>query len=135
MPAITSSNGFVYGETIEVRIETTVRENVELPSLSVTIQEARLLVIGGANLPLQMEAPQAGWRKASITVRFPANLAAAKYHITLKLMNGHTEETAQLIEKQVALLAFDTLPGNKDFLGFVDLGIAAVEGISCTERP
>nr|WP_314529763.1 ABC transporter ATP-binding protein [uncultured Pseudomonas sp.] len=128
-------SSFVYGETIEMRIETTVRENVELPSLSVTIQEARLLVIGGANLPLQMEAPQAGWRRASITVRFPANLAAAKYHITLKLMNGHTEETAQLIEKQVALLAFDTLPGNKDFLGFVDLGIAAVEGISCTERP
>ena len=32
---------------------------------------------------------------------------------------------AQLIEKQVALLAFDTLPGAKEFLGFVDLGIEA----------
>jgi lipopolysaccharide transport system ATP-binding protein len=121
-------SSFVYGETIELRIETRVRETIELPTISVTIQEARLLVIGGANLPLHMEVAQDGWRRATITVRFPASLAAGKYHITLKLMNGHTEETAQLIEKQVALLAFDTLPGTKDFLGFVDLGIEASPG-------
>ena len=118
-------SSFVYGEPIELRIETQVRDTIELPSVSVTIQEARLLVIGGANLPLQVEATQDGWRKATITVNFPANLAPGKYHITLKLMNGHHEETAHLIEKQVALLAFDTLPGNKEFLGFVDLGIHA----------
>ena len=118
-------SSFVYGEPIELRIETQIRDTIELPSISVTIQEARLLVLGGANLPLQVEASQDGWCKATITVNFPANLAPGKYHITLKLMNGHREETAQLIEKQVALLSFDTLPGNKEFLGFVDLGIHA----------
>ncbi|MFL1479117.1 ABC transporter ATP-binding protein [Pseudomonas grimontii] len=118
-------SSFVYGETIELRVESQVRDSIKLPTLSVTIQEARLLVIGGANLPLHPEAAQDGWRKATLNVRFPANLAAGKYHITLKLMNGHLEETAQLIEKQVALLAFDTLPGAKEFLGFVDLGIEA----------
>ena len=41
-------------------------------------------------------------------------------------MNGETEETSHLIEKQVALLAFDTLPGNKHFLGIVDLHIEPV---------
>ena len=118
-------SSFVYGETIQLRIETRVRDSIKLPTLSVTIQEARLLVIGGANLPLHPEAAHDGWRKATLNVRFPANLAAGKYHITLKLMNGHLEETAQLIEKQVALLAFDTLPGTREFLGFVDLGIEA----------
>ena len=47
--------------------------------------------IGGANLPLHPEAAQDGWRKATLNVRFPANLAAGKYHITLKLMNGHLQ--------------------------------------------
>jgi lipopolysaccharide transport system ATP-binding protein len=118
-------SSFVYGELIELRIETRVRETVELPSISVTVQEARLLVIGGANLPLQPDVAQDGWRHATITVRFPAGFAPGRYHITLKLMNGHMEETAQLIEKQVGLLAFDTLPGNSNFLGIVDLRMAA----------
>jgi lipopolysaccharide transport system ATP-binding protein len=39
-------------------------------------------------------------------------------------MNGHTEETSLLIDKQVGLLSFDTVTGrNTPFLGIVDLGI------------
>lgn len=123
-------SSFVYGEAIEVRIETCVRETVQLPSISLTVQEARLLVVGGANLALTKAAAEDGWCVAAITLRFPASLAVGRYHITLKLMNGHTEETAHLIEKQVALLAFDTLPGSKSFLGIVDLGIESVHQVA-----
>ncbi|NVZ27842.1 ABC transporter ATP-binding protein [Pseudomonas gingeri] len=114
---------FVHGEMIEVRIEVLIRESIALPSISLTIQEPRLLVIGGANLALEPQAAHAGWRKASVTARFPSRFAAGRYHITLKLMNGHTEESAHLIEKQVALMTFDTLVESNAFLGIVDLGI------------
>ncbi|NWA02616.1 ABC transporter ATP-binding protein [Pseudomonas gingeri] len=114
---------FIHDEMIEVRIEALIHESITLPSISLTIQEARLLVIGGANLALEPQASREGWRKASITARFPSRFAAGRYYITLKLMNGHTEETAHLIEKQVALLTFDTLVANNAFLGLVDLGI------------
>ncbi|EQM70306.1 ABC transporter ATP-binding protein [Pseudomonas tohonis] len=116
-------SSFVYDDMIELRIETLILPSVTLPSISITVQEPRLLVIGGANLPLVAEAPVDGWCRASITARFPARLAPGRYHITLKLMNGRTEESAHLIEKQVALLVFDTLAGSADFLGIVDLGI------------
>lgn len=120
-------SSFVYGEAINIRIETLVRETVKLPNVSLTIQEARLLVIGGINLPLERGAAEDGWCRATITLRFPANLAVGRYHITLKLMQGRTEETSLLIEKQVALLAFDTLPGAQNFLGIVNLGITPVD--------
>jgi lipopolysaccharide transport system ATP-binding protein len=116
-------SSFVYGETVEVRIEVQVRDTVALPHISLTVQEARLLVIGGANVPLDTGEAVAGWRTASATLRFAVHLSAGRFHITLKLMNGHTEETAQLIEKQVGLLSFDVLPGARSFLGIVDLGI------------
>lgn len=116
-------SSFVYGEAIEIRIEALVRETVKLPNVSLTVQEARLLVIGGANLALELGVAENGWCTASITLRFAAKLAVGRYHITLKLMDGLTEESSHLIEKQVALLAFDTLPGPRDFLGIVDLGI------------
>ncbi|MDB5980178.1 MAG: tagH [Pseudomonas sp.] len=119
-------SSFAYGESIDVCIETRVRESVQLPSISLTVQEARLLVVGGINLPLTKGPAEDGWCQAAITLRFPASLAVGRYHITLKLMNGYTEDTAQLIEKQVAALAFDTLPGSKSFLGIVDLGIEPV---------
>jgi lipopolysaccharide transport system ATP-binding protein len=41
-------------------------------------------------------------------------------------MNGRTEETSLLIDKQVGILSFDTIArGNNNFLGIVDLGIEA----------
>lgn len=119
-------SSFVYGEIVEVRIEALVRNTVALPNLSLTVQEARLLVIGGANVPLEPGEAVDGWRTAIAHLRFPANLSAGRFHITLKLMNGRSEETSQLIEKQVGLMSFDILPGERNFLGIVDLGIEKV---------
>lgn len=143
--AVFSSTGalyssFAHGEMIEIAIETLVSDAITRPNISLTIQEARLLVVSGANVALQCGESHDGWRSASVRLRFAANLAAGRYHITLKLMNGETEETSHLIEKQVALLAFDTLPGNKHFLGIVDLHIEPVsrelqQPLAVEERP
>lgn len=127
-------SSFVHGDSIEIAIDTLVSDAVIRPNISLTIQEARLLVISGVNASLQSGASENGWRRASIRLQFAANLAAGRYHITLKLMDGETEETSQLIEKQVALLAFDILPGNKHFLGIVDLHIKPVTREGQTTR-
>lgn len=119
-------SSFAHGDMIEIAIDAQVSDAIALPNISLTIQEARLLVVSGVNVALQCGESRQGWRSASVCLRFAANLAAGRYHITLKLMNGETEETSHLIEKQVAILAFDTLPGNKHFLGIVDLHIEAV---------
>ncbi|MBB1614398.1 ABC transporter ATP-binding protein [Pseudomonas sp. UMC65] len=119
-------SSFAHGDMIEIAIDAQVSDAIARPNISLTIQEARLLVVSGVNVALQCGESRQGWRSASVCLRFAANLAAGRYHITLKLMNGETEETSHLIEKQVAILAFDTLPGNKHFLGIVDLHIEAV---------
>ncbi|MEY9333750.1 lipopolysaccharide transport system ATP-binding protein [Pseudomonas protegens] len=119
-------SSFAHGDMIEIAIDAQVCDAIARPNISLTIQEARLLVVSGVNVALQCGESRQGWRSASVCLRFAANLAAGRYHITLKLMNGETEETSHLIEKQVALLAFDTLPGNKHFLGIVDLHIEPV---------
>lgn len=123
----TSYCSFVHGDPVEIEVQALVSDQVARPNLSLTVQEARLLVVAGANVALARQAPQQGWCSTSTRLRFAANLAPGRYHVTLKLMNGETEETSQLIEKQVAPLAFDILPGDKHFLGLVDLDIRAVE--------
>jgi lipopolysaccharide transport system ATP-binding protein len=133
-------SSFAHGDMIEIVIDTQVSDAIARPNISLTIQEARLLVVSGVNVALQCGESRQGWRSASVRLRFAANLAAGRYHITLKLMNGETEETSHLIEKQVALLAFDTLPGNKHFLGIVDLHIEPVtrefqQPLAVEERP
>jgi lipopolysaccharide transport system ATP-binding protein len=120
-------SSYAYGEEIDIRVDATFRDAVTRPNISLTIQEIRLLVIGGGNFPLHVDPASSGWREGSITVRFRANLSAGRYHITIKLLDGHTEESSHLIEKQVALLAFDILPGAKEFLGIVDLGLEQID--------
>lgn len=121
-----------HGDEIEIQVEARLRESVARPNVSFTVQEARLLVIGGANFALRPGPVVDGWRQASLSVRFPANLAAGRYHVTLKLMDGMTEDSSQLIEKQVGPLAFEVLPNDKGFLGVVDLGFTTVSPASMT---
>lgn len=120
-------SSFVHGENVEIRVEALVRDTLQLPTISLTVQETRLLVIGGANVALTTGTAIDGWRTAVATLRFPVRLGAGRYHVTLKLLNGRTEETALLIEKQVGLMTFDVLPGDGHFLGIVDLGMEKVE--------
>ncbi len=119
----TLHSSYVHGEIVEVRVEASHRDTIAQPNISFTIQETRLLVIGGKNFALQSEPAQNGWQRTSITVRFRANLSAGRYHITGKLLNGYTEDTSQLIEKGVGLLTFDILSDDRNFLGVVDLGL------------
>ena len=114
---------FVHGEEIRIVVEATFCQAVGKPSVTLTIQDQRLLVVSGQHFRLCSGPAHDGWQSARLAVRFSANLAPGRYHVTLKLLNGDSDETSQLIEKQVALLAFDMLPGATNFLGTVNLGL------------
>ncbi|TWG40995.1 lipopolysaccharide transport system ATP-binding protein [Acidovorax delafieldii] len=119
-------SSFVYGETIEIVVSYRISKSVSLPNISITIQEARLLVVGGKNFVLPLTNSDIDGESGTVTFHVPAILAAGRYYITIKLMNGRTEETSLLIDKQVGILSFDTVArGNDPFLGIVDLGIEA----------
>jgi lipopolysaccharide transport system ATP-binding protein len=119
-------SSFAYGEMVDIAIGYRFNKAVLLPNISITIQEARLLVVGGKNFDIPASDSNSDWQDGTITFRFPAILAAGRYHVTIKLMNGRTEETSLLIDKQVGILSFDTIArGNNNFLGIVDLGIEA----------
>ena len=119
-------SSYMHGEDIEISVEVTHRDIVIQPNISFTIQETRLLVIGGKNFSLQSEPVINGWQRSSITVRFCANLSAGRYHVTVKLLNGYTEDTSHLIEKRVGLLTFDIVSDDKNFLGVVNLGLEQI---------
>lgn len=119
-------SSFVYGEMIDILIKFQIHRSVLMPSISITVQEARLLVVGGKNFHLPPCSEANEWQSGTIAFRFPVLLAAGRYHITIKLMNGRSEETSLLIDKQVGILSFDAVAGQKNsFLGIVDMGIEA----------
>lgn len=116
---------YVHGEEIGLRIAAAFCESVSKPGITLTIQDSRLIVISGQHFPILPRRTAEGWNEAHLDVRFKANLSPGRYHITLKLLDGDSDETSQLIEKQVGLLAFDMLAGSANFLGTVDLELEA----------
>ena len=121
-----SQSIFAFNQAIEIHVNAIVSSGITNPNISFTIQDNKLIVIGGANFPLKCNTTIDGYKTTSITVKFNTILSAGIYHITLKLMNGHIEETSNLIEKQLSMLSFEMLASSKYFLGAVDLGIEEV---------
>ncbi|MGE8311598.1 MAG: polysaccharide ABC transporter ATP-binding protein, partial [Pseudomonas protegens] len=69
-------SSFAHGDMIEIAIDAQVSDAIARPNISLTIQEARLLVVSGVNVALQCGESRQGWRSASVCLRFAANLAA-----------------------------------------------------------
>lgn len=127
-------SSFAFGEKIDIEINFNFHRSIKLPNISLTVQEAKLLVVSGKNFPIEVVPGNDEWHHQSMIFRFPAKLAPGRYHITIKLMNGNSEETSLLIDKQVGLLSFDTVASrNHNFLGIVDLGIEMSEATALPE--
>jgi lipopolysaccharide transport system ATP-binding protein len=117
-----SQSIFSFNQVIEIHIKVKVSNEIASPNISLTIQDSKLIVLGGANFPLKFNPAINGYKTSEITVKFNTILSAGNYHVTLKLMNGHIEETSNLIEKQLSMLSFEMLASSKYFLGAVDFG-------------
>ena len=116
-------SSYISGEEVEVQIEAKYLDSVPNPFISLIVQERRLMDVGGGFFPLDGAPDDEGRKKASIVVRFRANLTAGRYHITVRLENRASEKIFQVIDKQVGLLSFEIMQHNKFFLGIVDLAM------------
>ena len=114
---------FMLGDTIDIRLAAEYDASVENPSISLIIQDRRLVDIGGKAFPLPPCASGEPAKKAEINVEFPARFTAGKYFVTVRLENRHPDGSFLPVDKQVALLSFDILQRARAFLGTVDVGM------------
>lgn len=127
--SFTNSQGmfssYMNGEEIEVQVEAKYLDSMPHPYISLIIQDRRMMDIGGNFFPLKGIPEGEGWNKASIIVSFRSNLAAGRYHITVRLEDRASDTVFQPIDKQSGLLSFEVMEKSKTFLGSVDLQMRA----------
>jgi lipopolysaccharide transport system ATP-binding protein len=119
-------SSFMRGEYADVIVEVMYRDTVACPSLSLTIQDRRLVEIGGRFFALSGIESQPGWKKASATFRFSVKFSPGSYHVTARLEDRPSANSFMPIDKQVGVLSFDVLESEREFLGLVDLGIERI---------
>jgi lipopolysaccharide transport system ATP-binding protein len=117
---------FIRGERAEVEVDCMYRDTVANPSLSLIIQDRRLVDIGGRFFVLNGTESGDGWKTAAVALQFPVRLAPGHYHITARLEDRPTANSFMPIDKQVGVLSFEVVENEHEFLGMVDLGIERV---------
>jgi lipopolysaccharide transport system ATP-binding protein len=120
------SSSYMTGEEVELKVAVQFRRSLPRPCLSILIQDRRMLELGGKSFPITPTAEVDGWHTATLGTRFRANLAAGRYHITVRLESRDTDRVFWPVDKQVGLLSFEVLRSGSDFLGAVDLGLEMV---------
>jgi len=118
-------SSYMQGEEICIRVTSKVGVTVEHPTLSVIVQDRRMMEIGGAFFSIDAKDIEDGWRLAETTVRWPASLAGGRYSLTLRLESREDERHFMPIDKQVGALTFEVLEEKQRFLGVVDLKICS----------
>jgi lipopolysaccharide transport system ATP-binding protein len=119
-------SSFMRGEYAEVMVDVLYRNTVICPSLSLIIQDRKLVEIGGRFFALTGTEVQDGWIKAGVTLRFPVKLAPGPYHVTARLEDRPSANSFMPIDKQVGVLSFEVLESEREFLGIVDIGIERI---------
>jgi len=123
---MSQTGSFIRGEYAEVHVEVVYRDNITNPSLSLIIQDRRLVDVSGRFFYLSGTTSGNGWKTAAAVLRFPVNLAPGYYHITARLEDRPSSTSFMPIDKQVGVLSFDVIENEHEFLGLVDLGIERV---------
>jgi lipopolysaccharide transport system ATP-binding protein len=119
-------SSFLCGEHADVIVEVIYRDTVVCPSLSLIVQDRRLVGVGGRFFALSGVESQPGWKKSSAAFRFPVKLSPGHYHVTACLEDRPSANSFMPIDKQVGVLSFDVLQSEHEFLGIVDLGIERI---------
>jgi lipopolysaccharide transport system ATP-binding protein len=123
---IGQKTSFLCGDSAEVFAEFIYRETVAHPSFSIIINDRRMVDIGGRYFSLSGMEFQDGWKKASISLRFPIRFAPGHYHITARLEDRSSFHASMPIDKQIGVLSFEVVENAREFLGTVDMGIERV---------
>lgn len=125
----TTSSSYMSGEEIGIRVTAKLKSSVQHPSISIVVQDRRMLEIGGGFFPLRTFDVGDGWVRAEMVMNWPVTLASGSYNVTVRLENRDGDRRFQPIDKQVGVLTFEVLAEKQTFLGAVDLNIKARRGL------
>jgi lipopolysaccharide transport system ATP-binding protein len=116
------------GDLVEFDVELEVDDTVKRPHVSVTLQDSRLLIIGGRTFPVAADRTGEGAHRAHLRCAFDATLGAGSFFLSLRLEERQSDRLFQPIDKQVGLLRLDVVAmGDETFFGAVDLGLRLVD--------
>lgn len=120
------------GEEISIRVKAKVLASVAHPSLSLIIQDQRMMDLGGAFFTPQREEFIDEIVHFEMTMKFFAILASGRYSITLRLEDRPLESGLHFrpLDKQVSVLTFEMLEDGYNLLGPIDFGIFASHGLN-----
>lgn len=115
---------YVTDDTIKICVQVEYDQTVQAPSVSILIQDRRLLEITGRfHLISQTER---GTNTVSFTLA--ASFNTGSYHVTVRLEDRLSDQGIMPIDKQVGLLRFSVnRPIGRTFVGIVNLPIESAE--------
>ncbi|MBL8383582.1 MAG: ATP-binding cassette domain-containing protein [Burkholderiales bacterium] len=109
------------GETVELEVTVRFASTVAAPSLSVSVQDKRMINLGGHFFALTPGAAGEDDVVRVVRVAFAARFLAGRYFITLRLENRPAPRTFDVIDRQPGVLALEVMEVEPAFLGPVDL--------------
>jgi lipopolysaccharide transport system ATP-binding protein len=114
-------------DRVEVRVDVEFKSSVKRPSVSLIIQDRRMIGISGRYFRIDKEPNIDSFCRTSVIFSFRAALQEGHYFITVRLEERFSDQKFLLVDKQVGALYFEvTHSGKKDFLGMVDMNIDCI---------
>ncbi|MEW5857925.1 MAG: ABC transporter ATP-binding protein [Cyanobacteriota bacterium] len=119
---------FTLGDEIKVKLQIEFLSSLNHPSLSLFVQDRKMLPIGGQYLRLSKTNQPEKIIRQTVIFSFKVSLAEGNYFLTAVLEERQSDNHFFPIDKQSKILTFEVLPSNrKKFLGIVDLKIKILE--------
>ena len=100
--------------------------NLAFPSLSLFLQDYRMIEISGKSFPLLSDKVVDGRVVSKLAVEFNAKLKAGVYFVTLRLEYREASGDIFPLDKQVGALSLVVSSSQSDLLGMVDIGMQLV---------
>jgi len=116
---------FTMGEHARVSIEVTYKDTVLYPTLSLLIQDHRLVNLGGRHFNLDGNSSDGGIKRVKVDIDIPICFTPGRYHVTARLEDRRSNQLMMPIDKQVGVLMFEVSGSNSDFLGPVVINMNA----------
>lgn len=116
-----------WADDLFVRVTARFRKSVIHPSLSIIVQNQRMVELGGGFFPLHGITQGSEWLEGTLRIRLPVRLFAGRYFISLRLETRRGDQTLLPIDKQVGALSFEVVDLRRQFIGPVDLGLECLE--------
>ncbi len=116
---------FTMGELARVSIEVTYKDTVLYPTLSLLIQDHRLVNLGGRHFNLDGNSSDGGIKRVKVDIDIPICFTPGRYHVTARLEDRRSNQLMMPIDKQVGVLMFEVSGSNNDFLGPVVINMNA----------